>query len=450
MRHHTSTGLFLTLATTLAAPLAAADAASSTDSPIVIEAVDIGTHARRGFFAANDGTMDAAAGSWSGTSRQRARQVSVVAQNAIEWSDASIHGELSLRASSGHATASGEAYGVIDFTVPNRDRSRPDLHWSWPGISAMEALHRDAGMAPPSTCTASISCTVECTRQSGDVDYRLEDPFGSTSSPRFAGLMLLREGIPIADCLIEPGAGVDSRTLALDLELIPGNYTLLVSTGADLMGGIRPKANLSMDFDLAFANAGPGNGEYAVVASGETYDLLGGNLHAFHDWSDVPHDTYRSKSIGSHGDRATASGIVDFQAGGFTAFRHLRATQSPTTPGPESASLNQLDLVFALPHRMDVGIGSIWHIATEDLDRSLNDGRWTLVIESTADSSIVFEQVVTLDNVDAAGFDYETDWITLDGGAYRMTLVGDARTQEGPFDTGADLGFWLGVAFEIP
>ena len=97
MRHHTPTGLFLTLATTLAAPLGAAEAASSTDQPIVIEAVDIGTHARRGFFAANDGTMDAAAGSWSGTSRQRARQVSVVAKNAIEWSDASIRGELSVR-----------------------------------------------------------------------------------------------------------------------------------------------------------------------------------------------------------------------------------------------------------------------------------------------------------------------------------------------------------------
>ena len=450
MRPRTTTGLLLTLATTLAAQTGTADAGSTSDPPIVIDSVDLGTHARRGVFASNDGTTDASAGSWSGVSRQRTRRVSVVARNAVEWDDSSINGRLSLGASTLNTPASGDADGVIEFTVPNRDRSRPDVHWDWSGISAMEALHRDFDLAPPSTCTATISCTVRCTRQSGPLDYRLEDPLGSPSSPRFAGLMLLREGIPIADCLIETDDGVDTRTIDLEMELVPGSYALVFSTGVDFGPFGSSKANLSMEFDLAFENTGPGDGEYSVVDAAETYELAGGTTHATHDWSTVEHDTYRSESAGSHGDRAAASGIVDFQAGGFTAFRHLRATQSPFTPGPESTSLNELDLVFDLPHRMDVGIGSIWHIAVEDLDRELNDGRWTLVIESIADSTIVFEQVVTLDHVDAAGFDHETDWINLDGGLHRLTLVGHGRAREGWTDTGADLGFWLAVSFRIP
>lgn len=453
MQHRTShRTLALAAVASLTGVVAAAHAGPGTDSPIVIDAVDLTTEATRGMRRSSDFSNDASTGSWSGLSRQDSRQTRTFAANDVEWDDSGIRGVMYSEGRTRFAPAGSESRTVIDFTVPNRDRSRPDSSWGWSGISAMESLYRDFGMTPPSTCRASISCSIECSRQSGPVGYRLHEPFASASAPRVAGLLLLREGIPIATCLIDATTGVDRDDLEVELELLPGEYSLIVSAGADLArsGFGYTTANLALEYQIDFANEGPGDGEYAVHEEWEQYLLDAGGMPAQHEWAEVPHDTYRSRSIGSSGVRASASGIVDYQSGGLTAFRHLRATQTPASPAPESAARNELDLVFGLPHRMDVGIGSIAYLVAEESDRSLNDGRWRLVVRSLDDDSTVWEQEITPSDVDAAGFHHDTDWVTLDSGAYRITLTGDAVARQAAVDTGADLGFWLAVSFEVP
>ena len=312
----------LSMLAPLALTVASAHGLSTSDPPIQIDAVDLKTHARSGWSAANDDTTDASAGSWSGNSRRMGRMTRVVADQEVQWSDSAISGSMSAATSTRQRSAASESMGSILFTVPDRDRSRPDASWGYALPSALERLYSGT----PPTCTAAIRCEVRCTQSSGAPTYRMDDPRTSSSAPKVIGLMILRSGVVVASCLVDSSEGVTDRTLEIDLELQPGQYELVTSCGSNLLGSAfsTSRSNVSMEYEIEFSNTGPGDGSYLVHAEQENYDLLAAGMPASYSWSSIPHDVYRSRSESTLGSHASASGVVNFPSGGLPGFRHLR------------------------------------------------------------------------------------------------------------------------------
>ena len=428
--------------------LSPALALGAADPPVEIDAVDLATWTNHSFHVVADDSTDASAGHWDSTSRKPVRGGRMIAANDTSWDDSRISGTLSVTASfRGTHPLRGQAVTEIRFTVPDRERSRPDAAWGWGGASPLERLYHGT----PPTCTASIRCDVRRGTQTGNVEYRLDEPYASSSSPKVAGLLLMRGGIVITECLLQDSEAANLRSLDIDLELPPGEYVLLAHCGADLRGafGDRAMANPSVDFEIDFENSGPGNGSYSLLHSQEEFHLDSGMGPRLFSWPSIPHDTWRSASESHFGTRADAGGVVSYQPGGLTAFRYLRAAQGFPSGTPLSEASTRMEVVFGLPHRMDVGIGGLWKMLMQQPNPSLNDGRWNLVVESLDDGSEVWRQELTIADVDPlTDFGEHASWINLDSGGYRLTLVGDATARPAAGD--AELGFWLAVTFEVP
>ncbi|MCP4834596.1 MAG: hypothetical protein GY895_07490 [Phycisphaera sp.] len=424
-------------------------AMGAADPPVEIDAVDLGTWANHYFHTVADDSTDASTGHWDSTSRKPLRGGRMIAANATSWDDSRISGTLSVTASCrGAQPLRGQAMSEIRFTVPDRERSRPDASWGWGGASPLERLYHGT----PPTCTASIRCDVRRGTQTGNVKYRLDEPHASSSSPKVAGLLLMRDGIVITECLLQDSEAANMRSLDIDLELPPGEYVLLAHCGADLRGapGDRAMAEPSVDFEIDFENSGPGNGSYSLLHSEEDFLLDAGKGRQFFAWPSILHDTWRSASEVHLGTRADAGGVVSYQPGGLTAFRYLRAAQGThPSASPWTEASNRMEVVFGLPSRMDVGIGGLWKMLMQQPDPSLNHGRWELVVESLDDGGEVWRQELTIADVDPlTDFGEYASWINLDSGGYRLTLVGDAIARQ--VNSDAELGFWLAVAFELP
>lgn len=433
----------------LALLLEPAMGSSSTDPPIVIDSVELDTWTSHRSRATGESSSDASPGHWTSTSRKVGRHGRTVAKNETSWDDQRISGSLSISAASRTSHPfRGESVSRIRFTVPDRDRSRPDASWAWGGPSPLERLY----LGTPPSCTASIRCDVRRGDHHGDVEYRLDEPHASSSAPKVAGLILMRNGMVITDCLLQDSEIAIERSIDLDLELQPGEYVLVVHCGADIRGSFadRAAAEPSVEFDIDFTNSGPGNGSYSLLHSEESFLLDAGMGPRLFAWPSIPHDTWRHASESSLGVRSDAGGVVSYQPGGLTAFRYLRASQGllPSGPGYNEAS-NRMEVVFGLPHRMDVGIGGLWKMLMQQPDPSLNHGYWELVVESLDDGNEVWRQGISIADVDPlTDFGEHASWINLDSGAYRLTLVGDATAR--PANGDAELGFWLAVTFEVP
>lgn len=450
MQHpHSHKPLIAALLGTMLLPLPVALGAAGSDPPIVVEEVDLLASSRSGLWGEGEAFTDVAAGAWNESTRCRLRNGSAVARNQTRWTDHSLSGTLSANGRTRSPSILNQSASLIRFTVPNRDRSMPDAGWTYGGRSPLEALY---GGTPP-TCTASIQCTVRQGAISGDAAYRMPAPYASAKAPKVIGLVILRSsGDPVASCLIDDTESIGSRSLSIDLELQPDEYTLIAHCGTDLdpaIGGTT--ASPSIEFDIAFENTGPGDGDYIVVDESERYELFAGGASASWWWTNILHDAWRTKSVGLAGASASAGGVLNRQAGGMTGFRHLRSSQAAFRVNPDAHGVNDMDITFVLPHRMDVGIGSLWSIELDQSNRTLNDGMWTMRILSLDDGTEVYRQDVTVDDVDpATGFGNAELWMNLDRGSYRLSIVGDANARSTPFGSGADLGFWHALAFEIP
>ena len=58
---------------------------------------------------------------------------------------------------------------------------------------------------------------------------------------------------------------------------------------------------------------------------------------------------------------------------------------------------------------------------------------------------------LTMDDVDFwSRFGEAEAWVNLEGGLYRLSINGEAVARQGDLNTGADLGFWFALSFEIP
>ena len=448
MPHHATSPNLLTLSALLVPLAAASGSAFASDGPIVVEEVDLraSTHSRR--LGSGETSTDATTGAWTGRGRCATRGARGSAGTHAEWSADRIAGELSIQGRNTRAPLVNLSSTTIRFTVPRRDRSAPDSGWSYAGRSPLEALY---GGTPP-TCTATIDFMVNRGTDAGDVDYLMPSPLASSGASKVVGVFILdHAGRPIAECAIGADENVPSRSLGVDLELQPGDYTLIAHCGAIHGHPTTGAASPSVEFEMTFENTGPGDGEFHLVGESERFRIGAGGFPRSWSWTSLPHDSWRYRDARGGGARASAGSVVAYESGGLTGFRHLRASQPATPAVPDAHASSDMELTFVLPHRMDVGIASLWAIDLHGPDRSASEGLWTMIIEDLDGGSVIHRQDLNASDVDPTiGFGNHDSWINLDAGAYRLSILGDALARSTPFGGDADLGFWYALAFEVP
>ena len=444
MTHHTATNRRfrgLGALTVLCGALASAPSLhAQLDSPVVIDSIEATTDVVVRVARDLQQTTDVAAGAWSASSRKAVRNASGSAGNDVVYGSDLIEGTLRASLSTRGTAVRARSATRVEFSIDRTDHSRPDASWGWGLASPLESL---MGGTPPA-CRARL----ECHAARGALS-------GSVRSGRI-GLTLTRNGVVIADGLLDLADPETDRRIRVELDLRPGDYVLEVHCGfrgPSLSGPSRvpTTASGSVEYSLAFEEYGPGTAKAELVESGQEFELAAGSMHAPWHWAPMNDGDWRYRQVSDRDDLAACGGVMGHGSGGCQGFQFTRVARAASSAHDPAVAVNTTELLLELPRRSELAVSTLFSIDQESPVGAFNGTLTGLVVTRDATGEEVLRIQADVGDVDPlTGFGRIEDRVTLDADFYRVTVQTRTWTEVVPEDTGCEVGLWFAVVAMTP